>query len=75
MYKLDTPQQNEYLVLLAIWEASVKATHQFLKEEDVEFFKKTIREKRIFEMVNLTVVRDDNNKILGFMGVSEDSLE
>jgi putative acetyltransferase len=75
MYKLDTPQQNEYLVLLAIWEVSVKATHQFLKEEDIEFFKMTIRENRIFEMVNLTVVRDDNNKILGFMGVSEDSLE
>ena len=74
MYKLDTPQQNEYPFLLEIWEASVKATHHFLKKDDIEFFKKTILEKKIFNLVGLTVVRDDNI-ILGFMGVSGNSLE
>jgi len=75
MYKLHTPQQTDYPVLLEIWEASVKATHHFLKKEDIEFFKDTIQEKKIFGLVKLTVVKDDNNAILGFMGVSEDSLE
>jgi len=75
MYKLDPLQQTEYAVLLEIWEASIKATHHFLKEEDIEFFKKTVCEKKIFELVNLTVARADTNKILGFTGVSEDSLE
>ena len=75
MYKLDTLQQNEYPVLLEIWEASVKATHHFLKKDDIEFFKKTILEKKIFNLVDLTVVRNDNNIILGVMGVSGNSLE
>jgi putative acetyltransferase len=75
MYKLDTAQQTDYPVLLEIWEASVKATHHFLNKNDIEFFKKTIQEKNIFDLVKLTVVRDDNNLIVGFMGVSENSLE
>ena len=38
MYTLVTPQKTEYPVLLQIWESSVRATHHFLQEEDIEFF-------------------------------------
>jgi len=75
MYKLSPPQKTDYPALLAIWESSVKATHHFLEKDDIEFFKKTIQEKQIFDLVSLTIVRDKNNTILGFMGVSEDMLE
>jgi len=75
MYKLDTPQKNEYPALLDVWESSVRATHHFLKGNDIEVFKKIIQEKNVFSHVNLTCARDMNNNILGIMGVSQDKLE
>lgn len=75
MYKLDVPQKNEYATLLEIWECSVRATHYFLEKNDIELFKKIIQEKDVFSQVNLTCIRDINNNILGFMGVTGASLE
>jgi len=75
MYILDIPDKTDYPVLLAIWESSVKHTHHFLEKDDVDFFKKTIQEKKLFDLVSLTIVKDASNTILGFMGVSEDTLE
>ena len=75
MYKLDVPQKTEYSILLDIWESSVRATHHFLQKEDIEVLKKIIQEKGVFNHVSLTCARDINNNILGFMGVSKDSIE
>ena len=75
MYKLDAPQKSEYVTLLDVWESSVRATHHFLEKKDIAVFKEIIKEKDVFNHVNLTCVRDINNNILGFMGVSKDSLE
>lgn len=75
MYKLEVPHKYDYPALLAIWESSVKETHHFLNETDIEFYKHTIQSNNVFEAVNLTIVRDDGDKILGFMGVSGESLE
>ncbi|MPR32367.1 GNAT family N-acetyltransferase [Cytophagaceae bacterium SJW1-29] len=75
MYTLATPNKSDYPTLLAIWEASVRATHHFLHEGAVEFFKKIIQENEVFDQVKLTVVRDADPMILGFMGVSEHRLE
>jgi putative acetyltransferase len=75
MHRLDVPQKSEYSTLLEIWECSVRATHHFLEKKDIEIFKKIIQEKDVFNHVNLTCVRGINNNILGFMGVSNDSLE
>ena len=75
MFKLDTPQPSDYPTLLHIWESSVKATHHFLKPEDVAFFKATIQENKLFDLVRLTIARDENNEIRGFLGVSGDAIE
>ena len=75
MYKLDTPKKTEYATLLEIWESSVRATHHFLEEEDIHYFKKIIREKEVFSHVELSCVRDRENNMLGFMGVSGENLE
>ena len=39
------------------------------------FLKKTIQDKELFDLVSLTIVRDSDNVIVGFMGVLEDNLE
>src|SRR5688572_26485701 len=75
MFTLNIPEKTDYPVLLSIWESSVKQTHHFLKNEDIDFFKNFIQEQKLFDAVRLTIVKDKNNAIVGFMGVSEDSLE
>jgi putative acetyltransferase len=57
-----------------VWEASVRATHSFLKEEDILLYKKQIVEIYL-DAVTLFAVRDETNKILGFMGTSDDKIE
>jgi putative acetyltransferase len=74
MYTLDIPSKNEYPDLLSVWESSVKATHHFLREGDIEVIKKVIQEKEVFDQVSLTVARNGANKIVGIMGVAEKSL-
>jgi putative acetyltransferase len=75
MYKIDSLQKSEYPTLLDIWESSVKATHHFLKDGDIDVLKKIIVENDIFSLADLACVRDNNNCIVGFMGTSENSLE
>jgi len=75
MYHTGTVQRSEYPILLQIWESSVRATHHFLREGDIEIFKDFIREKDVFSRVNLVCVRDEHNHITGFMGTAGDSLE
>lgn len=66
---------TEYPTLLAIWESSVRATHHFLSEQDILFFKNVIQEKDIFSLVKLFSARDGDNRILGFMGINGETLE
>jgi putative acetyltransferase len=75
MYTLSTPGKSDYPALLAIWEDSVRATHHFLQEEDIEFFKNTIQEQYLFDHLELTLARDSEGTILGFIAVSKESLE
>ncbi len=74
-YTITRVLPEEYDELLDLWEASVRATHHFLKEENILFFKQTIYEHNYFEMVELNCIRNDGGKILGFSGAIDDSLE
>ncbi len=60
--------------LLAVWEKSVRSSHHFLQEEDIEYFKPLIRNQYL-PAVNLFVIRDDRGNIDAFMGLSDDMLE
>jgi len=75
MYCLDNVNSNEFPELLRVWESSVRDTHHFLRESDVEFFKNFIQEKEIFAQVNLVCARDEKKRIAGFLGTAGDSLE
>src|SRR5688500_2809146 len=70
-YKPDT---TDYPRLLEIWEASVRATHDFLEEKDILFLKQLIKDKELFSLVELTCIKVDE-MVAGFMGVSGDSVE
>lgn len=65
---------NEYPEVTDVWEASVRATHHFLTESDILYFKPLILNDYL-KAVELSCIKDDKGRILGFMGVHGDSLE
>ena len=72
--KISPISRSEYPEVMLVWEASVRATHHFLKEEDILLFRKLIPEQYL-DNVKLNSIRDLNYKILGFLGTSVDSIE
>lgn len=65
---------SDYPEVTEVWEASVRATHQFLSEEDILYFKPLILNEYL-KAVDLVCTKDATGRILGFMGVHGDSLE
>jgi len=63
---------TDYPILVGIWESAVRATHDFLSEEDLEYYKSQL--PLYFQHVSLFVFKD-NEDIKGFLGVSEDKIE
>ncbi len=66
--------QADYPRLIELWDASVRATHDFLAEQDLVELKPLILEQ-YFAAVELTVAKDTDAQILGFIGVSEGNIE
>jgi putative acetyltransferase len=60
--------------LLEVWEAAVRATHHFLAEEDIRFYRRMLGEQ-YFDLVRLTCLRDEQGRVQGFAGTAEDRLE
>ncbi len=60
--------------LLEVWENSVKATHLFLSNEEIENIKKYVPQA-ISEISHLIIVENDNNIPIGFMGIENQKLE
>ncbi|WP_394751198.1 GNAT family N-acetyltransferase [Spongiimicrobium salis] len=73
-YPIDRIKKEEYGAVVSLWEASVRATHHFLKEEDINYFRPLILNTYL-DAVNLRCVRDEKGDILGFLGVAEQNLE
>ncbi len=66
----------DYDEIVQVWESSVRATHHFLEEEDLLFYKQAIRNEYLPSgMLRLLCLKEDKGVIAGFMGLSEDSIE
>lgn len=74
LYKIEHPNEAEFSAMGELWEASVRATHHFLNEQDVAFFKSLLLNE-YFKLVELFCIRDTSGSILGFMGIESDKLE
>ena len=72
--KVDNVTAEDYPELLAVWENSVRATHDFITEDDIAFFKPIIIEQA-FPNVTLKCIKDEHQAILGFIGVHECKIE
>lgn len=64
---------EDYPRIMEIWESAVRATHDFLSEEDLQHFKEIIPKEYL---PNLEVyVISENNEARGFASVAEGNLE
>lgn len=60
--------------LLDVWESSVKATHLFLSENEVENIKKYVPQA-LREIPHLIIIENENQVLVGFMGIVEQHIE
>jgi len=60
--------------LVEVWEAAVRATHHFLGEEDIQFFKPLVRDVYL-DAVRLVCLRAAGDSIVGFIGTAEGKVE
>ncbi|MCL1139189.1 GNAT family N-acetyltransferase [Shewanella pneumatophori] len=65
---------ENYAEMLNVWENSVRATHDFITEEDIEFFKPIIMQQA-FPAVTLRCVKSAAGSILGFVGSHDVKVE
>lgn len=64
---------TDYPELIVVWEASVRATHHFLSEADIQAYKKLILEQS-FDSLHLYCIKIDN-RITSFIGVDKELLQ
>lgn len=60
--------------ILEVWESSVKATHLFLTEENIDALRPFVEEGVKF-ISNLAVIRDEEDTIQAFIGVHDNKIE
>lgn len=73
---IEINDRNELLIeqLLDVWESSVKATHLFLSENEIEEIKKYVPQA-LNEIPHLIIIENENQVPIGFMGIAKQHLE
>jgi putative acetyltransferase len=64
----------DYPRVAEVWEASVRATHHFVSEADIQFFRPLVRDG-LPRMSQLACVRDEADQVAGFVGVAHGKIE
>lgn len=60
--------------LLEVWEDSVRATHTFLSNEEIENIKKYVPQA-LESVSHIVIIEDEKNIPLAFMGIEEQKVE
>ena len=66
-------EPSDYARVVEVWEASVRATHDFVREADVAVFRPMVREALPF--LTLACVRDQAGVVVGYIAVAEGKVE
>lgn len=75
MIKVEAGTQIHYPVLLEVWESSVRATHDFLQEQDIQELRPLLLHA-YFPVLTIKIARlSCDDSIQGFIGVSEKRIE
>lgn len=72
--RIQEESDADFSEITAVWEASVRATHHFLREEDIIFYKSMFLNGKI-RPKHLICVRNESHTLLAFMGISGKEIE
>lgn len=64
----------DYEAIAELWEASVRATHHFLKPEEIGFYKPYLL-KYALPACRLYGIKTNEGKLCAFIGLSDDKIE
>lgn len=64
---------EEFPRVVEVWEASVRATHHFMREEDIQSFRPLVRDG-LPKTPTLVCVRDTDGLVAGFLGVADSNV-
>ncbi len=73
---VEVKERNSVLIqnLLDVWESSVKATHLFLSDDEINNIKRYVPQA-LSGVPVLAVAEDENGKPAGFMGAADKMIE
>lgn len=75
MINMEVGTPNDYPILLKVWESSIRATHDFLNEQDIQTLRPLILHTYL-PGLTITLARlSCDHSIVGFTGVSENRIE
>lgn len=72
-FMLLKASSQDFPILIEIWERSVRATHDFLAEQEIIILKSLILNEYFHQVLIHKFVQD--GRILGFIGTSNDNIE
>ncbi|WP_018754362.1 acetyltransferase [Paenibacillus terrigena] len=70
----DNLTDNELFQILRVWEASVRATHHFLAEEDIVSLIPLVQ-SGVPQVEHVICIEDQQQEIQAFMGIHGDKIE
>lgn len=73
-YAIQPLLPKDFIETTDVWEASVRSTHDFLREEDIQKMKPLVRDEYLY-LVTLFGIRDADGRLLGFIGVAGNKIE
>ena len=68
-------RQSEHSALLALWERSVRATHTFLTEADIVFYRPLVADIFAGHSLEVWVLTDEADGPIGFLGLAGNAIE
>ena len=74
-FDIRRPRSAELPVLLELWERSVRATHTFLTETDIAFYRPLTAEFLVGDTLDLWILTNESDLTIGFMGLAGDAIE
>ncbi|MFW5388236.1 MULTISPECIES: acetyltransferase [unclassified Yersinia (in: enterobacteria)] len=75
MINMEVCTQIHYPILLKVWESSVRATHDFLQEQDIQALRPLILHTYLPGLTIMFARLSCDSSIAGFIGVSENRIE
>jgi len=71
---VETPTAADLPRMLEVWEAAVRATHDFLEEHDIQVLKPLLAEQ-YFPSLALSCIRGADGRVAGFLGYAAGKVE